>query len=206
MFFDTKNFIDLSDLKKQKNIFLHDYNSYISYVEDNNLSIKQHLYNCINSELVKSFCIPIFTLNSLYEGQATNGLFNPTYIMPEDTFLRNKFKLDELYNIFYKENNNKLSFIFDNTLKTIKKVKGITQSMFVVLKNGCVFSPHTHDKVLIYWLKLDENEGDLFVKVKNEDKVFNNENRELLFDGSLLHSGFTKIRDKSIYLVLAINE
>ena len=205
MFLSAKDFLFLIEIERKRKIIFNNFLDYKNKVENSNLKIKTHLKNCYESSLVKGFSIPIFTLNSMYEGQVTNGLFNPTYIMPEDNFLKNKKTLNELYDIYYKEDNKNFSEILDPTLRLIKKIPNLLQSMLVVLKDGCIFSPHVHDEALIYWYKLDDNKGDLFVTVNNIEKAFNNINRSLLFNGNSLHSGTTKMHTPSVYLVAAFN-
>lgn len=206
MFLSAEKYPFLHSLEKNREIILNEFLSYMYDIESSTLQAKDHLKSCFSTELVRSFCVPVFTSNSLYEGQATNGLYNPTYVMPEDNFLQNREILNKLFNIYYREENHHLAKHFNNTAEYIKKIPKLLQCMFVVLKDGCSFSEHTHDILLVYWLKLNNNNGNLSVIVQGEERIFNNNNRVLLFDGSLPHSGSTQLQDHSIYLVIAFNE
>jgi hypothetical protein len=196
----------LNQISNNRENILHEYLAYKKAAMSGNVGVtRQHLQNMENDDLIKTFCLPIYTNNKIGTGQVKNGLFNFTYTMPDKSFKTNKVLLTSKYNLDYFYINDSSKF-FDITLKALAGVKNLIQCMFVEMKNGCIYDTHTHSKGIIAHHLLNDCMGDMVITVDKSTGKFNNDNRWLIFDGSLPHSCIEHCQYNRITLALAFYE
>lgn len=194
------------DKKEQCHIVNNSYYPEMTYVFENRKIIQKEFFNNIlNSENWSTWMeydkisnTPIFT--KMTRQEIIDRMFNNKCSLNDS---KPSWKLFGLF--LYKEPINENTKLCPDTVKILKKCKGIVNAGFSCLEPGVITALH-HDfngKVLRCHIPIYIPKGDTAIKINNEIKYWNDD-EYFIFDDTYDHQAWNYTKEKRIVLIIDI--